>query len=408
MSAPCATVRAVVARVVIDTRSIVEKRSGIGNYTETLVKHLVPLATDIDFLLLRHPDMREPLVEASNVRELHFPGETKSTATVFRLGRAHSFADYDLYHSPGDLVPLGLRCPWVVTTHDMMWLEAPKLASGFLPVRLANGLWYRWTIGNGLRGARRVIAISQATADGIARVFPEEVAKVRVVHHGIDRQRYYAGQGGARERIGDLISPNFRYSLIVGQGSPYKNHDGMIRAFVDATRDEPDHKLVLLRRFSRVDRAMQRLLRQPEVRDKVITVPFVPDDTLLTLYRHAEMVLFVSHYEGFGLPALEAMALGAPVLASTSPAVAEITGDGALHVGSRDHAGIVEGIRRLSSDAVLRKKVAAAGQRRAEDFSWARCAEQTLAVYREALSSETPSAAGSRPATAETDTEESD
>ncbi len=384
------------ARVVIDTRSVVEKRSGIGNYTETLVKHLVPLAPDIDFLLLRHPDMREPLVEASNAQELHFPGETKSTATVFRLGRAHSFADYDLYHSPGDLVPLGLRCPWVVTTHDMMWLEAPKLASAFLPVRLANGLWYRWTIGNGLRGARRVIAISQATADGIARVFPDQVDKVRVVHHGIDPQRYHAGQGGPRERLDDIISSDFRYSLIVGQGSPYKNHDGMIRAFVDATRDQPDHKLVLLRRFSRVDRAMQRLLRQPEVRAKVVTVPFVSSDLLLTLYRHAEMVLCISHYEGFGLPALEAMALGAPVLASTSPAVAEITGNGALHVNSRDHGGIVEGIRRLSGDAPLRQELIQAGQRRAGCFSWPRCAEQTLAVYREALRSDTAPAPGSR------------
>ncbi len=108
------------------------------------------------------------------------------------------------------------------------------------------------------------------------------------------------------------------------------------------------------------------------------------------------MALCISHYEGFGLPALEAMALGAPVLASTSPAVAEITGDGALHVNSRDHGGIVEGIRRLSGDSSLRQELIQAGQRRAGCFSWPRCAEQTLAVYREALRSDTAPAPGSR------------
>jgi glycosyltransferase involved in cell wall biosynthesis len=295
------------------------------------------------------------------------------------------FEGYDLYHAPADLVPLGLRCPWVVTVHDLMWVEAPKLASSFLPVRWANGLWYRSCIGYSIRGANAVIAISQATKDAIERVYVEHGQKTHVIHHGIDRNHYDVDNAGPREALDRFLPSSQRYSLIVGQGSPYKNHAAMIRAFVEATRDEPDHKLLLVRRFTRIDFDMQRLLARPEVKAKTIALPFVTDRELLTLYVHAHMLLFASHYEGFGLPALEAMALGTAVLGSTAPAVQEITGDGALHATPHDLADLTEKIRRLASDDALRAKLIEAGAKRVASFQWARCADQTLAVYRRAL-----------------------
>jgi glycosyltransferase involved in cell wall biosynthesis len=374
-----------VARIVIDARSIVAKKSGIGNYTEALIRALVPLAPDLQFLLLRHPHATSPIVDSERVEQLVFPGETKSTRTVFSLGLKHRFADCDLYHSPADLIPLGLRCPWVVTVHDLMWIEAPRLASAFAPVRLANGLWYGANIGRAVRGARRLIAISSATAEAISRVYPAHADKTRVVHHGIDHARYSAERAGPRSLLDRWVPPNDRYSLIVGQGSPYKNHPGMLRAFVEATRDDPRHKLVLVRRFSRIDREMKRLLSRPEIARKLVCIPFVEDHELLTLYRHAHLLLFVSHYEGFGLPALEAMCLGTPVLASTAQAVREITAEGALHADPASHADMVEKIAMLDRDPALRARLIEAGRRRALEFSWQRCAEQTLAVYREAL-----------------------
>jgi glycosyltransferase involved in cell wall biosynthesis len=372
-------------RVVIDARSVVARQSGIGNYVDALVRHMVPLATDMRFVILRHPDATAPIVRSERVEELHFRGETKSVDTVFRLGRAHSFAGCDLYHSPADLVPLGIRCPWVVTIHDLMWLEARKLASAFLPVRVANGIWYTLNIRRSVAGARRVIAISQATADAIQRVFPAAASKTTVVHHGLDHERYAPGNAGPRSVLDSIVPPGVRYSLIVGQGSPYKNHVGMVRAFVEAMRDRPDHKLVLVRRFSRIDRGMNQLMARPEVQGKVISVPFVPADILLALYRHARMLLFASHYEGFGLPALEAMSLGTPVLASTAAAVREVTGSGALHAIPDDHRDLVDKITRLDDDEELRQQLIDAGQRRAADFSWERAARATLDVYRAAI-----------------------
>lgn len=372
-------------RIVIDARTVVARKSGIGNYAEALIRHLVPMAPDLEILLLRHPEATEPIVRSERVDERSFSGETKSPQTVFRLGRTNSFASFDLYHSPADIVPLSLACPWVVTLHDLMWVEASRLASAFLPVRLANGLWYRANFGHAVRGARRVIAISEATAEAIRRVYPEHAHKTRVVRHGIDHERYAPERVGPRSLLDDWLRPEQRFSLIVGQGSPYKNHAGMTRAFVEATRDAPDHKLVLVRRFSRVDREMRRLLARPEVAAKVVAVPFVTDEQLLALYGHARMLLFASHYEGFGLPALEAMCLGTPVLGSTAAAVREITADGALHADPASHDDLVDKIRALDRDEALRARLREAGRRRARDFTWERCAAETLAVYREAM-----------------------
>jgi len=365
---------------------VIARKSGIGNYTEALLKHLVPLAEDMRFLVLRHPRATTPIVEHERVEELVFPGETKSMSTVLRLGRVRrGFEGYDLYHAPGDLVPLRLRCPWVVTLHDLMWIEAPTLASGFAPVRLVNALWYRLCFGYAVRGARAVIAISRATKDAIERVYPGEGDKTHVVHHGIDHDHFTANNAGPRTLLDRFVPSPQRYSLIVGQGSPYKNHAAMIRAFVEATRDQPDHKLVLVRRFARIDFEMSRLLARPDVKAKTVLMPLVSDIELLTLYKHAQMLLFASRYEGFGLPALEAMALGTAVLASTAPAVREVTGAGALHVAADDIVELTDCIRRLAHDEALRDELAKAGVERAACFCWERCAEQTLAVYRRAL-----------------------
>ena len=137
--------------------------------------------------------------------------------------------------------------------------------------------------------------------------------------------------------------------------------------------------------FARVDAEMSRLLSQPEVRERVIAIPFVPDDVLVALYRHAHMLLFASLYEGFGLPALEAMALGTPVLASTAPAVLEVTGPGALHAVPTSHRDLVARMQQLARDEPLRARLTHEGKAWVRGFQWDKAARLTLQVYREAL-----------------------
>ena len=129
---------------------------------------------------------------------------------------------------------------------------------------------------------------------------------------------------------------------------------------------------------------IHRLLARPEVRDKVIVLPFVSDDVLLALYRHARILLCASHYEGFGMPSLEAMSLGTVVLGSTAVAVREITANAALHADPTNVADMARKIRQLDEDESLRTKLREAGSLRAREFSWDHCAQATLELYRAA------------------------
>jgi len=374
-------------RVIFDARMVVPRTSGIGNYAASLLRHMVSQAQDVSFTVLRHPCACASIVRGDRVRELTLiPGETKSIDTLLRSSAVRHLSGHDLFHSPADMVPPRLPCPFVVTMHDMMWLEAPRLASGFLPVRIPMHGWYRAHYGHSIRNARRVIAISQSTADAIGRLFPTQKHKVRVVRHGLDHDRFHPSHVPGRATLDPYVPEGHPFALVVGQGSPYKNHENIIRAFLRATRDQPGHRLVLVRRFARVDLRMRRLLSRPHVRQKVIVHPFVPEDVLLALYRHARALLLVSHYEGCGMPAMEAMALGTPVVGSHAPAVLETTGDAALHAESMDVADIADKIRQVMDDETLRRHLTEAGRQRVAAFSWERCARETLAVYREAVS----------------------
>jgi alpha-1,3-rhamnosyl/mannosyltransferase len=271
-----------------------------------------------------------------------------------------------------------------VTLHDLMWVEARRLASGFLPERLVNAAWYTANIGRAVRGARRIISISEATRTAIERVYPGHASKVRVVSHGVDRARIDAKQAAPRSALEKLLEPDVPFSVCVGQGSPYKNHQRIVEAFVRAF-GSTGHRLVLVRRFSRRDRRLSKLLEQPAVKRCVTVLPYVDHEVLLALFLNARMLIFASLYEGFGLPALEAMHLGVPLVGSTTPAIREVVGDAGLLADPESVEEIADKMRLLHSDEALRQRLIDAGHARAAAFTWQKAAERTLAVYREAL-----------------------
>ncbi len=372
-------------RIGIDARTVTDHPSGIGNYVAAVVSRMAELAHGMRFVVLRQPDAGGPSLAHPRVTEVPLSGEMKSLRTL-AAARHPALQELDLYHAPAEIVPLGLRCPFIITAHDLMWVEAPHLASAFWPVRAALSRFYGFNFRHTVPRARAIIAISRATADAIGRVFPDAAHKVKVIHHGVDREQLSTeGQAGPREELDRIVPPGQRFALIVGQSSPYKNQVRMIRAFIDATAHDPDHCLLLVRRFTRIDLEERRLLADPAVQRKIILCPRISDRELATAYRHASMLLFVSRYEGFGMPVLEAMASGLPVVASTAAAVAEVAGDAALQANPDSVRDMADKIRALAGDEALRARLVDAGVARAGDFCWDRAARQTLDVYRETL-----------------------
>jgi glycosyltransferase involved in cell wall biosynthesis len=336
-------------RIGIDARKIAD--FGIGTYIRGLL-HALVTAEDGDTYVAFAPERLGHLLPAE-VEHAAVDAPHYSIQELITLGRAVDDAGLDLFHAPHYVVPF-TRTPFVVTVHDLIHLHHPN--------PLAR-MYARQMIGRAVRNSRRVLTVSEAVKRDIVSVFGCLGDHVVVTPNGVGAPFSAAGH-----------SAEGRYFLYVGNDKPHKNVDVLI----DAGASFEDVTLVLtgapFERFRACDR--------------VVVTGFVDDGELAALYRGAIALVMPSREEGFGLPALEAMACGGVVITSNDPALVEITGDAALHVnlnGEPDADALRDAMRRLTSDETLRQTLASRGIERARTFTWRRCADLTRGVYRASI-----------------------
>jgi glycosyltransferase involved in cell wall biosynthesis len=371
-------------RVAIDARKLNGAESGIGSYTLNLARELLSEDPQLELLLVRNRGSRLDGLESPRVREVHVPFHPDSPLTPLALRfflRRHAF---DVFHSPFDLAPKGLGRPLVVTIHDLNWIVDPGYNTENPFLRAAGGAFYRRGIASAMDGASRIIAVSHATRSAIVAFAPRHEAKVRVALNGTDRARIFPiGRDAAFRALAHLVAPGTPFVLTVGQGAPYKNHLNAVRAFLRAFGERPEYRMVLVRRRAVPDRALEELLGSPRANAQVIVLPYVMPEVLNALYNAARIVLHPSHYEGFGLPLVEAMAAGVPVVTSNVSSMPEVAGAAALLVDPADSGAIAEALVALDRDEARRERLVAEGRLRLDLFTWKECARATLGVYRE-------------------------
>ena len=331
-------------RIGIDARKIAD--FGIGTYIRGLLHELA--ASDDDTFVAFAPQRLAHLIP-SGVEHVSIDAPHYSIREIVTLGRAADRAKLDLFHAPHYVVPF-TRAPFVVTIHDLIHLRNPN------PVKR---LYARQMIGRAVRRSRRVLTVSEAVKREIVSTFRCADDHVIVTPNGVGTP--FSESGPAAEG---------RYFLYVGNDKPHKNVDVLVDA------------------FSRIDGATLVLtggaFERFRSRDRVVVTGFVDDVELAALYRGAIALVMPSREEGFGLPALEAMASGCAVITSNAAAVVEITGDAALHVEA-DAASLAAAMTRIASDESLRSALASRGIARANEFTWTRCAELTRVAYRTSI-----------------------
>jgi glycosyltransferase involved in cell wall biosynthesis len=379
-------------RVLLDGRYIGDAPTGIGWYTLHLAVGLAEAGVD-PLLLGPTPETLGRLLRVAPSQRLRvIPERTSvlSPAGQLRL-RAHAReAGADLYHCPYLPFPLGgIGLPGVVTIHDLIPLLLPESVRGTLQGRHPRFL--RWLLRRAIRGSARVITVSACTARDLVRLFPEAEGKVRVVPNGVtmpggtaetEVEAAAAAVDDTLRRLG-IERP---YVLTVGRRVPYKRIPFLVRAFA-GIRDRVDGGLVVVSppdpRFPEAD----RLVAGMGLSDRVRFIDYVNEVELGALYRGARFLVHPSAYEGFGLPLLEAMAHGTPVLACRGGAVPEVAGEAAWLVDPDDEAALAEAMVRLWEDAAARERLVRAGEARAREFQWRRTAEATARVYAEIANS---------------------
>lgn len=368
-------------KVALMGRSLRGRFSGVVRYTDELVRALEPrLGRDLTVFVTRAPDGIADL-DVGRVRA-PFPTPNEYARAAWEqclIPAAVARLRADVYHSPNYILPVALACPAVVTVHDVFYLDRSVH-------RLRSHLYLSALTAIAIAKARRVICVSAYTRDRLLHHYPRASTKVRVVSEGIDARFHPPGAAevaGVRARLG-LHAP---YVLFVGTVEPRKNLDRLVRAFTSAAlRGEHPHDLVIAGGAGWKDGPFRAALAASPLRDRVRVIGYVPEPDMPALYAGADLFVFPSLEEGFGLPPLEAMACGAPVITSCTSALPEVVGDAAELVDPLDEPALALAIDRLLGNPDARRRLAAAGRRRAALFSWDRVAEETLAVYREAAS----------------------
>ena len=273
--------------------------------------------------------------------------------------------------------PLYMGGRSVFTVHDFSPFVRPEFFP--LPVRLRLTTFMR----RGIAAADRVICVSESTRADLLRLFRIDPARVSVVHLSAEARYHPPLDVAATAAVRRKYELPERYVLYVGKLQARKNIVGILRAHhILKTRYGTDHALVLTGRRmwgSEEDREIGRL----GLDDDVKNLGHIEHDDLPLLYAGASVFLFPSHYEGFGLPPLEAMACGTPVVTSDVTSLPEIVGDAATCVPPDDHDGLARAVHELLSDSSLHATRRAKGLVRASEFSWSRTARETLRVYRE-------------------------
>jgi glycosyltransferase involved in cell wall biosynthesis len=365
-------------RIGIDARL---DRTGIGRYTFSLIHELAAIDQENEYVLfLRKEKFDSFAPPGSNFQKVLAEIPHYSVSEQLRLPRLVHGAKLDLVHYPHFNVPVFARVPYVVTIHDLTHTTRRSLESTTRdPAKFAlKSAGYELVLRRAVRGARHVIAVSEATKQAITDYLHVDPARITVTYEGVDEAAVSQPDKGALKRFG-VTKPYFLY---VGAAYPHKNLTKLIEAFAQV---KGDYQLVLAGDNERFGEPLRARARELKVGERVIFPGRVSDAELAALYAGALSYVFVSLSEGFGLPGLEAMAAGVPVVSSNLTSLPEVYGDAALYVDPADSANIAAGLERIASDEALRTKLVQLGHERVKQFSWRRMAEQTLQVYREAV-----------------------
>ena len=369
-------------RIGIDARKLHD--FGIGTYIRNLLRHLARLDGDTEFVVLAHPADCEAVGSlGENFRAVPEWAANYSVAEQIRIPLALRRERVMLFHAPHYVLPPLVRCRSVVTIHDCIHLMFPQ----YLPGRLAL-VYARTSIALASRRATRVLTVSESSKRDILRFVDVPTDKIDVIYNAYD-ERF-----GVEPREEDVIRVRERYQLhdefvlYAGNVKPHKNLERLIEAFDLVRKRGLDHlKLVLIGDEISRYAALRRAVHSHQLHKYVRFLGYLPEETLAVMYRLAGVFVFPSLYEGFGLPPLEAMASGTPVVTSNVSSLPEVAGEAAVLVDPYRPEAIADGIERVLSDETLRRDLRAKGLARARQFSWEASVTRVREIYGEVAES---------------------
>lgn len=382
-------------RIGVDINGLLNPDTGIGNYTYNLLKALLEMDKENSYILFFN-SRRVPrgifgyeFLRRDNVtvKRLSLPHRVLEFAWQrLRLLRVEDLmGDMDVFHASDWLLPPAKKTKIVTTIHDMAYFVYPDFYTRkIIKTRLMHDR-------TSVLKSDAIIAISNNTKDDIMRFLNAPEKKVRVIHYGGPRTELDCNEEldaetfkGLSERYG-IKKP---YIMFLGSQEPRKNLPRLLEAY-ESCKNGDIHKryqLLIVGGRAWLDSGIRGKIDDLKLKDRVIVIEHVNKKEARALLKTAELLAYVTLYEGFGLPPLEAMACGTPVLTSRTSSIPEVVGDAAIMVDPTNVGEISNGLCRILTDEKLRAMLTDKGKRRAESFCWNKCAKETLELYREVAS----------------------
>jgi glycosyltransferase involved in cell wall biosynthesis len=371
-------------RIAIDYTAAIRQSAGIGNYVRKLVDAMLEQDTSNQYTLLTsgRPTRERPFPTADNVRGRSIFIPDRYLNIIWYRWRLPLYATYfsgqvDIYHGPDfALPPIGKTLRKVVTVHDLAFLEHPEYAVPSLAAYL-----------------KKVVPEAVAAADVVCTV-SQEVSRTLIEHFQTPREKLVVIPNGVSPHFRRITDPvllgatrhkfGLKHPLVLSVGTlePRKNHIGLIKAFYQAQKKKRGPAMLALAGAKGwLYEETQRLVEELKLEKKVRFLGRVSDLELVTLYSLADVFAFPSFVEGFGVPPLEAMACGAPIITSNTSSLPEVVGDAALLINPHNTGELSGAIMRILENKQLQEELRQKGYERVKEYSWPVSAHKMLSVY---------------------------
>ena len=367
-------------KICIDTRKIAD--FGIGTYVRNLLEHLSAIDHSNDYYLLFNPaDIDHYNYPGGNFHKLADCSRKYGVREHWSIPRKLEQYDIGVYHSPHYVTPVWKKKPTIVTIHDLIHLIFPQ----YLPSKAAH-FYAQLMFRNSINRSDKIITDSEWSKKDMVRILNVHEQRIKVIYPAVDEQFHKIPNGSPMTAIAEKFQIDDNYALYVGSFKPHKNVDNLITAFGSINQKLCRYLVLAGDRWHNF-KDLQRLVQETGLTARILTFERLGIKDLNLLYNGAEIFIFPSRYEGFGLPPLEAMKCEIPVAASNASCIPEILGDGAIYFHPGSTAEITQRLEDILMDSTLRKELIERGKDRVKVFSWLKTARETLEIYREVSTS---------------------
>jgi len=369
-------------KIGIDARFYRSSTGGIGRYTRALLKNLAKLDKKNKYVIFLTPlDMKEYDIKAENFSEVVAPISHYSFAEQTKFLKILNEAKLDLVHFTNFNHPVFYKRKFIVTVHDLTLMLYPQSKNKYSWLKKSG---FRLVMQNAVKAAKCVISDSDATKKDLIKYLSANAEKIKTIYLGIDDE-YRRVAKTSLDTLEKKYKIKTPYLLFISQWRPHKGIGELVEAFETLkTKYNIAHKLVIVGKSNPNFPSIAQTIQSSKWAKDIIVTGFVDDSDLPAIYKHADLFVFPSHYEGFGLPPLEAMAGGTPVAASNVSCIPEILGAGAMYFDPYKPAEMAKKIYDVITQKNLKDDLIKKGLEISQKYHWQKTASETLKLYEKA------------------------